>query len=310
MDSKKQFPQKLLEWYSVNKRDLPWRKEDVTPYHVVVSEIMLQQTQVSRVIVKYHEFLERFPTIFDLANAPSADVIQMWSGLGYNRRALMLHKFAQEVVERYDGVIPSVPEALIKLSGIGAYAAGSIASFAFNRPEPAIDVNVRRIFHRYFDGIDKGLPGSRVEEKKLFRLVKEVIPSGRSRDFHNALMDFGSAICLRNNPKCGECVMAGCRFAPLYEEKKEKVMFVKEKRVEPGRVEEGKHIPNRIFRGRIVEFVRKNAGVMLIDELGRTVKEDYSVKDREWLLGLCEKLSKDKLIVFEKRGKEVALGLG
>lgn len=146
------FSSTLLDWYSIHKRDLPWREAGLDPYRVVVSEIMLQQTQVSRVIEKYQEFLAMFPTIFDLAKASSADVIMAWRGLGYNRRALMLQKFAQEVVRLYNGTIPSVPEALINLSGIGPYAAGSIASFAFNKPEPAIDVNVRRIYMRYFSG--------------------------------------------------------------------------------------------------------------------------------------------------------------
>lgn len=306
------FSEKILDWYAVNKRDLPWREKGLDSYKVVVVEIMLQQTQVPRVIEKYTEFLDLFPTIFDLAKASRESVIQAWSGLGYNRRALMLQQFAQEVVRLYDGKIPEVPEALIKLSGIGPYAAGSIASFAFNRSEPAIDVNVRRIYMRYFHGRDEGLPMSRDWEKKLYTLVKKSIPEGKSCDLHNALMDFGSMVCLRDAPKCSECVLRkNCRFVVVYELKGEKALFVAEKKVERGMSENGRHIPNRIFRGRIVEFVRKNNGCeMTIEELGRIVKKDYVESEGEWLIVLLEKLVRDGLIHFEKNGNKLALLLG
>ncbi len=313
MDSKVVFSEQILNWYALHKRDLPWRKAGLDPYKVVVAEIMLQQTQVPRVVEKYKEFLTLFPTIYDLANASRERVIQAWSGLGYNRRALMLQQFAQEVVRLYDGKIPFVPEALIKLSGIGPYAAGSIASFAFNKPEPAIDVNVRRIYMRYFHGRDEGLPMSREEEKKLYVLVKESIPAGKSCELHNALMDFGSIMCLRDVPKCGECALRnGCGFFPLYSVEKEKVLFVAEKRIEQGMNEKGRHVPNRIFRGRIVEFVRKHAGEeVTVLELGRVVKKDYVDTESEWLNGLLEKLEKDGLIVVVRGdGGKVRLGLG
>ncbi len=309
---KLQFSDSILDWYSIHKRDLPWRALGVDPYYVVVSEIMLQQTQVPRVIEKYKEFLSRFPTIFDLASAPRGEVIDAWSGLGYNRRAIMLQQFAQEVVRLYDGKIPAVPEALIKLSGIGPYAAGSIASFAFNRAEPAIDVNVRRIYMRYFHGRDQGLPMSKEEEKKLYGLVKESIPSGRSCDLHNGLMDFGSLVCLRDAPKCQDCVLKqSCAFFPLYTNAKEKVLFVAEKRVERGIYENGRHIPNRIFRGRIVEFVRKHTGEEIsLLELGTCVKKDFVDSEKEWLFGLCEKLRKEGMIEIELKNENVRLRLG
>jgi len=299
-----QFSFTILDWYVIHKRDLPWREAGLDPYKVVVAEIMLQQTQVPRVIEKYKEFLSKFTTIYDLANASREDVIQAWSGLGYNRRAIMLQQFAQEVVQLYDGKIPQVPEALIKLSGIGPYAAGSIASFAFNRPEPAIDVNVRRIYMRFFYGRDEGLPMSREEEKKLYILVKSSILEGKSCDLHNALMDFGSLVCLRDAPKCTECVLRkNCGFFPLYAIEKEKVLFVAEKKVEKGMSENGRHIPNRIFRGRIVEFVRKHAGEEVgLLELGGLVKKDYIASEEGWLIELCLKLEKERMITFVRKG--------
>src|SRR3989344_883946 len=268
------FPTKILEWYSVHKRILPWRSNN-SPYYVLVSEFMLQQTQVPRVIEKFKEFMQRFPTLQDLAQASKAEVIESWSGLGYNRRALLLHRFAQEVTEKYNGKIPQQKEKLAELPGMGPYTTGAILSFAFNLPEPAIDVNIRRIYLRFFQGKDQGLPMSKKEEQELYLLAKGTIPENKSTDFHNALMDFGSLVCTRNNPLCSECSLKlSCKFFPLYKEKKEKSLFVMEKRKEPGIAENGKLVPNRIFRGRIVEFARKNhTREILVHNLGRLKKK-------------------------------------
>ncbi|HIJ10514.1 TPA: A/G-specific adenine glycosylase [Candidatus Woesearchaeota archaeon] len=300
------FSHGILEWYNNNKRDLPWRTDN-SPYRVLISEIMLQQTQVPRVIEKFHEFLMLFPTLRNLANASKADVIKAWSGLGYNRRALLLHKFAQVVVEKHDAIIPSTPEELIELPGIGPYAAGSIASFAFNLPAPAIDVNVRRIFHRYFDGKDQGKLGSKEEERVLFSVVKDSIPDNKSCDFHNALMDFGSLVCKRNTPLCTGCpLFSSCKFGPLYDQDKatlHKVIKAKEK----GVTELGRHVPNRIFRGRIVEWVRKNENVEIsVTDLGSQIKKDFN-KEEEWLLMLITKLQQDHLLTFAEKNGSIKL---
>jgi A/G-specific adenine glycosylase len=300
------FSHKILDWYSTEARDLPWRKPNNTPYKVVLSEFMLQQTQVPRVIEKFHEFLRLFPTIQDLAKAPQADVIKAWSGLGYNRRALLLHKFAQAVCGQ-SGIIPSDTEELIKLPGIGPYTSGSIASFAFNKSSPAIDVNVRRIYLRYFRGKDQGLPGNKEEEKAVYNLVLQSIPEGKSCDLHNALMDFGSSTCTRNNPQCGDCFLSSsCKFAPLYEKDK-KVMYVMEKKKEKGVSEFGKHVPNRIFRGRIVEWVRQNEGKEIsLRDLGNDIKKDYG-DEKEWLLMLIDNLQRDNLINFELKKETIIM---
>jgi len=301
------FSNKILDWYLINGRDLPWRKPHNTPYRVVVSEFMLQQTQVPRVIEKFHEFLTLFPTIQDLAKASKADVIKAWSGLGYNRRALLLHKFAQVVCQDYNGIIPNNTNELIQLPGIGPYTSGSIVSFAFNQPSPAIDVNVRRIYLRFFEGKDQGLPGSKKEEQKLYELVQKTIPEGESCDLHNALMDFGSSICTRNNPNCENCFLSSsCKFAPLYQKDK-KVMYVMEKKKEKGVIELGKHVPNRIFRGRIVEWVRQNEKKEVkVSDLGNIIKKDYD-HEKDWLLMLIENLQKDNLINFELKKETVIM---
>ena len=304
------FTLKIIDWYSSHQRPLPWR-QNPTPYHVLISEIMLQQTQVPRVIEKFQEFTTKFPTIFDLANAPTADVIQSWSGLGYNRRALLLHKFAQEVVKKYNGIIPNSAMELIKLPGIGPYTAGAIASFAYNQPEPAIDVNVRRIYMRFFEGKDQGLPMGKKEEQELYGLIKSTIPNGKSSELHNALMDFGSLVCTRDNPECSNCpLQKSCKFFPLYNVKKEKALFVMEKKEEKGVYENGRFIPNRIFRGKIVEFVRGNGGKeILIQELGKKVKKDYIEENEKWLLDLIEKLNHENLIDYKIKARKIKLVL-
>ena len=304
------FSTGILEWYNIHKRDLPWRNHP-EPYHVLVSEIMPQQTQVSRVNEKFYEFTRRFPTLQDLARASKAEVIRAWSGLGYNRRALLLHRFAQVVVEEHQGIIPNTREELIKLPGIGPYTAGSIASFAFNKPEPAIDVNVRRIYMRYFEGKDQGAPMGKKEEQELYQLIKSTIPEDQSSALHNALMDFGSSVCTRDTPQCGGCPLRqACQFAPRYTIQKEKALFVMEKKVEKGVSENGRYIPNRIFRGRIVELVRKNENKeWLLEELGKAVKKDYSALEKDWLRSLCQGLQKDKLIVFTSQGERIVLHL-
>lgn len=302
------FSEILLGWYSSHQRDLPWRKT-VDPYHIVVSEFMLQQTQVSRVIEKYHQFLTLFPTIQSLAAASTADVIKAWSGLGYNRRALLLHRFAQEVVTRYNNRIPSDPEQLLLLPGVGPYLKGSIASFAFNLPEPAVDVNVRRIFYRYFYGKDQGKPVGKKEEAQLSLLVREHIPDNKSAEFHNALMDFGSLVCTRDAPTCVSCPLrSSCAFGFIYETQKEKALYVMEKKQEKGVYERGKFIPNRIFRGRIVEFARKNEHrSFLFDDFGKSIKKDFTPHDQEWLLLLCKALQEDHLLTFFLKNDSIIL---
>lgn len=302
------FSAKILEWYSQHQRTLPWRTDN-SPYRVLISEFMLQQTQVPRVIEKFKEFLQKFPTIQDLAKASKAEVIDAWSGLGYNRRALLLHKFAQDVCEKYRGKIPQTKEALQELPGMGPYTTGAILSFAYNLPEPAIDVNVRRIYLRFFQGKDQGLPMSKKEEQALYELAKQTIPDNNSAAFHNALMDFGSMVCTRNAPFCSTCPLQNnCQFFPLYKNQKEKILFVMEKKQEQGIMENGKHIPNRIFRGRIVEFARRNQGKeILIDDLGKTIKKDYQAGEEKWLLSLLKKLQDDSLLKFSVYQNKITL---
>ncbi|NHK30693.1 MAG: Fe-S cluster assembly protein HesB [Asgard group archaeon] len=179
----REFQEKIFNWWKENKRDLPWRKT-TNPYHIMVSEVMLQQTQVTRTIKKYLEFLQKFPTIDSLASASPAEVLTLWSGLGYNRRALWLQQAAQQIIEK--GNFPETPEELEKLKGIGPYTARSILIFAMNEDCPTVDTNIRRIL------IAEELAEESTQEKELYKIAEKLIPKGKSRDWHNALMDYGS----------------------------------------------------------------------------------------------------------------------
>ena len=185
------FQEKLLAWYDKEKRDLPWRHSN-NPYHIWVSEIMLQQTRVDTVIPYYYRFLETFPTIKSLANAQEEELLKVWEGLGYYSRVRNMQKAAQQIMEGYNGKFPDTMEEIQTLKGIGPYTAGAIASIAFNLPEPAVDGNLMRVISRLFEiGLDIGNPSNR----KVFQAVAEkIISKERPGDFNQALMDLGSDI--------------------------------------------------------------------------------------------------------------------
>ena len=192
------FRQKLLAWYDENKRDLPWRRSK-DPYHIWVSEIMLQQTRVDTVIPYYERFLDWFPTVESLANAPEERLLKAWEGLGYYSRVRNMQTAAQQIMEDFDGEFPSTYEGISSLKGIGPYTAGAISSIAFNLPQPAVDGNVMRVLARLFEvNHDIGNPSNR----KLFQAMMEVlIDPDRPGDFNQALMDLGSDIEAPVNPR-------------------------------------------------------------------------------------------------------------
>jgi A/G-specific adenine glycosylase len=206
------FQRCLLAWYAANKRDLPWRNT-ADPYNILVSEIMLQQTQVERVIPKYEEFLRKYPTLEALANAPVEEVRQTWYPLGYNIRPVRLHGIAREAVEKYGGKIPDDPDALQSLKGIGRYTAGAVRSFAFGHAAPILDTNVRRVLHRVFIG--QGDAKQYSLQKDLWALSEALIPARQAYDFNQALMDFGATVCTARKPMCLLCPMQDmCRAFP------------------------------------------------------------------------------------------------
>ena len=197
------FQRRLLAWYRRYGRDLPWRRTR-EPYRVLLSEIMLQQTQVDRVLPKYEQFLERYPTMEALAEAPVDEVRRLWYPLGYNARPLRLHAIARESVARYGGGLPDSAETLRSLPGVGRYTAGAVASFAYERATPAIDTNVARVIKRAFHP----RLSARGAERRLWATGAAIMPrrGGSSAwTFNQAIMELGALICTARVARCGEC---------------------------------------------------------------------------------------------------------
>jgi A/G-specific adenine glycosylase len=203
--ARRAFRRRLLQWYDRNGRSLPWR-ETSDPYHILVSEIMLQQTQVDRVLPKYHEWLDKFPSFEVLADAPETDVTKTWYPLGYNVRPKRLQAIAREAVATYGGKLPSDEATLLSFKGIGAYTAGAIRSFAFRERAAILDTNVARVLFRVFVG--RGLPKAHATKKHLWSISAALVPHRRAFDFNQALMDFGATLCTARKPKCLICPMA------------------------------------------------------------------------------------------------------
>lgn len=328
------FVEEIWNWYERHKRRLPWRdvkiKNDTQrAYMILVSEIMLQQTQVSRVIVIFRRFLEQFPTIQDLADASNKDVIMAWKGMGYNSRALRLRDAAKIVVQKYNGVFPREYDELISIKGIGPYTTAAIRNFAFNVPTPCIDTNIRRILHRTFVGPENTDGTWTMSDKDLLKIADQIlevatdknselrIPNSElqrnAAEWHAALMDYGSMVQTKSNPKWEICVltMAGVmkttkRNYELGMRNSELAKKEKSTKSEPGRFVGAKYIPNRIFRGRIVDALRENPTGLTMENIGKEIAVDWSVELEHWLKNLITKLVQEQII--EKRKDRYTLG--
>ncbi len=274
---------RILNWYAENRRDLPWRGR-TDPYEILVSEIMLQQTGVERVAETYQRFLDQFPTFASLAAAPRGDVLRAWAGLGYNRRAVYLHECAKLVVRDYDGQLPSAPEKLRRLPGIGPYTVAAIQSFAFGAEAAALDTNIRRVIGRVaFDE-----PPSDLD---LNEVAGRLLPAGRSAEWNQALMDFGSLQCTARRPACVVCPLldlcaAVQQFSPRAFERK-----VAE-RPEP-------YLGSRrYYRGKIVAFVRElpPGQTASLDAVLAAVKLTDDGHDRTWIESLVRDLEAEGLV--------------
>lgn len=300
--------QALLAWFDTSARDLPWRRTR-DPYRILVSEIMLQQTQVDRVIPKYLAFLELFPTVAALAQAPTAQVIQAWSGLGYNRRAVNLQRTARVVHEELQGEFPRDVTALLALPGIGPYTAGAVACFAFEQDVAFMDTNIRRVVHRVFVGNSEPPPS----ETQLLELARVAIPAGQGWTWNQAIMELGALICTANTPQCWRCpLQAHCRdYAQrrasdeqLFSQAVADTTPVRTRRAVAERRDTRYVGSNRYYRGRIIETVRGLAAGQLLPlhELGPQIHESFSADDMDWLRKLVDGLVRDGLLVHEADG--------
>lgn len=211
--ARQRFRRRLLAWYRRYGRDLPWRHTR-DPYRILVSEVMLQQTQVDRVAPKYAEWLDKYPTFETLAAARPRDVVRTWYPLGYNVRPKRLHAIARESVARYGGTLPDDETALRGFKGIGRYTAGAVLSFAFGRRAAILDINVARVLYRAF--VANGDPRGHAMQRHLWRLSDTLLPRRHVFDFNQGLMDFGATVCTARRPHCRPCPLATiCGTGPI-----------------------------------------------------------------------------------------------
>jgi len=286
------FHRRLMRWYRDKRRSLPWRQRG-DPYHILVSEMMLQQTQVSRVRKKYPLFLKRFPTIRKLAASSPAEVIRAWQGMGYNMRALRLRECARAVVQRYGGKIPTDPDALLTLPGVGRYTAHAIACFAFNQRVPVVDVNIRRVLSRIFWRMNDAAAVK--DEATVWDLATSLLPTRAVSDWHQALMDFGATICVSRHPQCATCPMSTlCSSKQVLSSNRVQRRKPKTERLYGG-------LPVRIYRGRIIEHLRRLNGRsrIAVEDLGPFIKPNFSQKDKPWLNRIVHKLQADGLLQLQ-----------
>jgi A/G-specific adenine glycosylase len=281
----------LRQWFSENARDLPWRRTR-DPYAILVSEVMLQQTQVDRVAPYYERFLERFPTVSALAAAPAAEVIRLWSGLGYNRRAVQLQRAAQTLVAQYGGRFPEDPETLRTLPGIGAYTAGAVAAFAFEQDVAFLDTNMRRVVNRVVFGVEP------VAEATALAAARALAPIGDGWLWNQALIEFGALQCTARRPACVVCpLQRDCAAFPGVQ-----TQIAVARRPRSARQGEPFTQSTRYFRGRIVEALRslpedQQAGIELW-QLGSRVREGFTAADLPWLRELVGGLQRDGLAII------------
>lgn len=300
--------QYLLQWYATAGRDLPWRGIS-DPYAVLVSEIMLQQTQVERVIPKYRQFLETFPTLQELAAATTAAVISAWVPLGYNRRAVNLQAIARQVVQDYAGHVPETVEELLTLKGIGRYTAGAVACFAYRQQVATVDTNIRRVLHRVFFGLE--YPRPQLNDAQMLAFAEHALPPGEAYNWNQALMDLGATICISAAPRCEQCpAQTACR---AYAEMGQQSLFptgavLRQVRKVAEKKASYQSQPftssNRYFRGRIIDLLRSLpvGSRISLAALGAQIKQGFGDDDLPWLQQLVEGLAKDGLLDYASEG--------
>lgn len=283
----------LLLWYKRNARDFPWRRTR-NPYIILVSEIMLQQTQADRVELLLPKFLKRFPSIEFLARARRASVIKAWRGMGYNRRAVHLHEAAQGVMAN-NGVFPSTAEELRKLRGVGKYTASALLCFAFGKRVAVVDVNIRRVLSRVTKR--RITTNDLLDDRDAWKVASEFLPKKHWYEWNQALMDIGARFCKARSTACDECPLQSCCASA---NAVRSAAPVKKKSIEKTH----KNIPVRIWRGKIVEALRGGTFSTMI-KLGEALDAEFKKKDSAWLVGVIDLLERDGLV--RRRGGMVGL---
>lgn len=284
---------RILPWYRRNGRSFLWRRT-TDPYTILVSEIMLQQTQAARVEAKLPPFLREFPTLQALAESTKGDVIRAWRGMGYNNRAVRLRDLARTVVERHRGRLPRDPESLERLPGIGRYTAHAVACFAFRRNVPVVDVNVHRLFSRMFWRMKD--PSDRKDRETVWKTAGRILPDD-AWSWNQSVIELGATVCTAARPGCIRCpVSRHCSSAHLAHNRSSRATAG---RLHPKKSEPSySGIPRRLWRGRLVEALRNvSAGrSMSLSELGRAIKPDFNARELRWLTGLVDRLANEGIV--------------
>ena len=296
MSAPNAIQERLLGWYATQQRDLPWRNTS-DPYAILVAEIMLQQTQVARVIPKYTQFLEQFPTWKALAEAQPGTVIRAWEGLGYNRRAIRLQATARQVLERFKGHLPRNPHQLEELDGVGRYTAAAVACFAFGLPTPVVDTNVRRVLGRLLFGPQ---PVPERDITSAAHSLLDGLPNGSASSWAQALMDLGATVCTHIQPRCDICPLQNsCVSASTLQQLQGKTV------AESPASYRSRQAPfrdsSRYYRGHIVQHLRalppgETIGLVA---LGTALRNEFTRDDLPWLHRMVAQLHQEGLVFTE-----------
>jgi A/G-specific adenine glycosylase len=292
----------VIGWYRRHQRVLQWRTT-TKPYEILVSEIMLQQTQVSRVQEKLPLFLKRFPSIHALAKASKADVIRAWHGMGYNNRAVRLSELAKTITTKYRNRFPSDIADMQTLPGIGPYTAHAMACFAFRQTVPVVDVNIRRVLSRVFWKM-KSVSDVKTE-KEIWALAQHVLPRN-AYIWNQALMDIGATICTARKPLCNDCPVAQyCKSRTFGSSVSGKPNESRKLPSEPVHL----GIPRRIWRGKIIQILRRlpNRRSISLIALGKTMR--LKNNDTEWISAILHQLEKDGVVSTTKRSSQTFVSL-
>ena len=285
----------LLTWYRENPRDYPWRSDNIDPYVVLVSEMMLQQTQAGTVAKRLPEFLQVFPNIDALSRASNGDMLKAWQGLGYNRRAIRLRDAAVVIRDNHGGEIPNDAAALAAMPGLGAYASAAIVCFAYNRREVVVDVNVRRVYSRYMTR--QSTTACVQPVRTVYEFAETIVPRTNASEWHHAVMDLGAHICTARKPLCDSCPLRStCPSAHLL---KQPPAATRKSKGEP--MYRGQ--PNRIWRGRIVKLLHGKgpAATFTHRRLFRQLTNTTATAtDLQWLSDILQSLQKEGMLVIDR----------
>ncbi len=285
----------VLRWYRGHGRKLPWRGIR-DPYRILIAEIMLHQTRVGRVLQVFPQFLRRFPSLRALASAPQSDVMIAWRGMGYNNRAVRIHRLARQLSIRGNGMIPRTLRECTELPGVGKYTAHALLVSVYRMDLPVVDVNIRRLLSRLFWRM-KTTADLR-PEREIWTRAASLIPRGRAYEWTQALMDIGATICTARTPKCPVCPAA--TLCPSRSAMKPAPP--PKRRGEPSRF----GIPNRLHRGRIIEALRSSRDGLTVGQLGTRIPGRPSRRPTPWLRTLIAALEKDGLVSIRGDLREAA----